>query len=480
LRGSFAAGRIAALVAIAAAAALALALAGSDEQYEVTAEFENASQLVPGNQVVVGGVAAGSVKEIELGDDGQALVTFSVDEQYAPLERGTTATVRSPSLSGVANRQVQLTLPPDSRAGARIPAGGTLSQAETVSEVDLDEVFNTLDERTVADFKRVVQGLELSLDGVGPQANRSFRYLNPFLSTSRGLFAELTRDERVLESLIVDSAKLSGALAERAPDLSALVSNLDSMMGAISARKLALAESVRRLPGFMREANTTFVNLRAALDDAAPLVEASKPAARELRRFLPLLRAAAADAVPTIRDLDALVRRRGSANDLVELTRDQVGLARRAVGQGSPDCGTEPSEHAAAADGDFRQGAFGESACALRDSNSTLAMFRPYAPELVGWFDDFSHPGTFDALGAVGRIGTSFNQFTASASGLPDLGAPVSPAELLDTGIVQTGLDDKCPGANERPLPAGLGQGGVPYDEGGAIDCDPGDVLEQP
>jgi len=87
------------------------------EDYEITAEFENAGQLVKGNEVVVGGAAAGSVKGIELGPESQALVTFSVDEEYAPLQRGTVATIRSPSLSQIAGRQVQLTLPVDSRGG---------------------------------------------------------------------------------------------------------------------------------------------------------------------------------------------------------------------------------------------------------------------------------------------------------------------------------------------------------------------------
>ena len=36
------------------------------------------------------------------------------------------------------------------------------------------------------------------------------------------------------------------------------------------------------------------------------------------------LREATADAVPTISDLDAIVSRPGSANDLIELTRSQV------------------------------------------------------------------------------------------------------------------------------------------------------------
>ncbi len=102
-----------------AVVAVVLLLSDGDKPYQVTGEFESASQLVPGNEVIVGGVAAGSVKEIELGEDGQALVTFTVDDAYAPLRRGTVATVRSYSLSGVANRQVQLTIPPSSEGERR-------------------------------------------------------------------------------------------------------------------------------------------------------------------------------------------------------------------------------------------------------------------------------------------------------------------------------------------------------------------------
>jgi phospholipid/cholesterol/gamma-HCH transport system substrate-binding protein len=482
MRGSTALSRIAALVALGVAiVAIVLLLSGGGDEYEITAEFENASQLVPGNEVVVGGVRAGSVKTIELGPDGQAQVTFSVDEDYAPLERGTTATVRSYSLSGIANRQIQLTLPADGQGGEEIKDGGTLSQSETVSEVDLDEVFNTLDPKTVEDFKHVIQGFEISYDGVGPQANRGFKYLNPFLSTSRGLLGELAYDRRALSNLIVDTSQLSGALASRAPEVSALVGNLDRMMGAIGSQKEALAEAVSKLPAFMREANTTFVNLRAALDDVDPLISASKPVAKELRPFMATLRAASADAVPTIRDLDAILARPGSDNDLVEITNDQVGLAKRAVGSGAPDCGSDPTtDFAAAQDDDFSQGAFGESACALRNSNPTLAQFRAYSPELVGWFDDFSHPAAFDAEGGLGRIGTSFNQFTVSAGGLPNLGLPVSPSDLLGGGVVQTNLDSRCPGTNDRPLPAGLGEGGVPFTDSGTVVCDPTHTLRQP
>ena len=337
MRASSIIGRVAALVALVVAVLAVVLLLGGGDDYTVTAEFENAGQLVKGNQVVVGGSAVGTVNEIELGDDGQALVTFSVNDDYAPLQRGTVATIRSPSLSQIAGRQVQLTLPPSSEKRDPIEDGGTLTQSETVSAVDLDQLFNTLSPKTINDFKHVIKGLATSYEGVGPQANKGLHYLNPFLSTSRQVFAELNSYQAAFENLIVDTSQLSGALAERAPDISALVANLNRMMNAIGDRKERLAEAVSLLPNFLRESNTTFVNLRAALDDLDPLVDASKPVAIRLRPFLATLRAASADAVPTIRDVSAILRRRGDANDLVELTRMQPALAKAAVGSGSPD-----------------------------------------------------------------------------------------------------------------------------------------------
>ena len=482
MRASSIIGRVAALVALVVAVLAVVLLLGGGDDYTVTAEFENAGQLVKGNQVVVGGSAVGTVNEIELGDDGQALVTFSVNDDYAPLQRGTVATIRSPSLSQIAGRQVQLTLPPSSEKRDPIEDGGTLTQSETVSAVDLDQLFNTLSPKTINDFKHVIKGLATSYEGVGPQANKGLHYLNPFLSTSRQVFAELNSDQAAFENLIVDTSQLSGALAERAPDISALVANLNRMMNAIGDRKERLAEAVSLLPNFLRESNTTFVNLRAALDDLDPLVDASKPVAIRLRPFLATLRAASADAVPTIRDLSAILHRRGDANDLVELTLMQPALAKAAVGSGSPDCGgdsTDLGDLASARDDNYTQGAFGEAVCALRNSAPQLSMFRAYTPELVGWFDDFGHSGFIDAIGGIGRIGTTLNPFSISLpGGTPNLLDPLTPDEQIAS--LDTGNTRRCPGGNEHPVnDIDSSDDSVPFTDGGALtgdgpgNCDP-------
>ena len=456
------------MVALGAAVlVIALVLLGGGDTYKVNAQFENASQLVKGNEVKVAGVGVGTIKNITLGDDGTALVEMEVSDEYAPIHEGTVATIRSQSLSGIANRFVQLQMPEGDQEGPAIRDGGTLPLSSTVSEVDLDQLFNTLDDETVEHFQQVIKGFARANEDIGPKTNRGFRYLNPFLSTSRNVFAELTFDERRFERLIVDTAALSGAIAERAPDLEQFVTNTNQMMGAIAAENQNLADAIGELPNFMRTFNTTSVNLRATLDDVDPLVEASKPVAEKLLPFTRQLRGFATDAVPAINDLKNIVRRRGADNDLVELTRLQVPLGRIAAG---------PVDR----NGATRQGALPESANALVSSLPQLAFFRPYITQeaVSGWFDDFGHSGIFDANGGLGRISTTFNLFSLSppaapgADPVPDLTSPIldpTVAELEALGLEADNLR-RCPGSNERDP----GDGSTPFTDNGTLSCDPG------
>jgi phospholipid/cholesterol/gamma-HCH transport system substrate-binding protein len=457
-------GRVAAVLALLGAIVIVLLLVlTGGSSYTVTAEFQNASQLVTGNNVSVAGVPVGSVKDISLSDDGQALVKLEIsDGSYTPLPDGTHATVRSASLSGIANRYVDLALPshPD---GKTISSGGTIAPADTTSEVDLDQIFNTLDKPTVSHLQQVIQGFAQSYDGVGAKANRGFYYLNPFLSTSRRVFGELNSDQANLQGLIVDAAGLTSTLDAKSPEISSLVANLNGMLGTIGSQQQSLASAVGQLPDFMRQFNTTAVNLRAALDDVQPLINATRPVARKLQPFAKRLRGFARDSVPTVRNLSGIIKRKGAANDLIELTRLQDPLGEIGVGPVNRN-------------GASRPGALPASADALKNSLDQLSMLRAYSPELTGWFDDFGHSGFPDAFGGIGRISTTLNTFSVGppSSGIPCnqllsiLGGSCS---ALTGSDLMSGLGIKylarCPGSNERGLTD------EQLTQGGTVDCNP-------
>src|SRR4051794_30743568 len=109
--GTFTPARIFVLAAMIIAIGVAVLLMFSGGgAHSITAELQNAGQIVKGNQVKVGGTAVGSVKSVDVTSDGHGIVKFSVDNGYAPLRRGTKAIVKQTSLSGIANRFIDLEL----------------------------------------------------------------------------------------------------------------------------------------------------------------------------------------------------------------------------------------------------------------------------------------------------------------------------------------------------------------------------------
>ena len=436
--GAFTPARIAVLAALIIGLAVATFLMfRGGGSYSVDAEFIDAGQLVKGNQVKVGGTPVGSVKSVDVTSQGHAIVKFSVDDDYAPLRRGTKAIVKQTSLSGIANRYIDLELGP--QTGASIDDGGRLGPDETEAAVEIDQIFNLLNGKTRKSLKGVLKGSATMLRGRGRDIQRGTRYLNPALSTGSRLFGELTRDTPLLERFLVDSSRLVTALSARENDLAGVVSNLNTTTRALGNQKDALAESVDLLPPFMRRANTTFVNLRAALNDVDPLVTAAKPVARKLGPFLNEARGFASGARPTVRDLKVTLRRRGRRNDLTELMTTFPPLARLALDRRQVN-------------GAERRGAFPETADALKAAAPTIAISRPYTTDFVGWLDDFSDTGGYDALGGFSRAFISLNEILA--------GPGPKKAQYR-----------RCPGANELPAPDGSNV--LSAAEASQLQCDP-------
>ena len=408
----------------------AIILFAGDRGYKVTAEFINAGQLVKGNQVRIAGSSVGSVSDIDVSPDGRAEVTFSVDGDYAPLRRGTVAIIKQTSLSGIANKYIDLQLGPAS--GDEIDDGGRIEADHTETAVDLDQVFDLFNKETRTSLQDFIKGQADTLRGRGKELREGIHYLNPALSTGSRLFDELTKDDRLLERFLVDSATLVNTLASRREDLTGVVRNLNATFGALGSQSDALAESIERLPPFMRRANTTFVNLRAALDDVDPLVDASKPVARRLGPFLEQARVFAHDGKPTFQKLSQTIHRAGPHNDLIELIDSFPPLAKVAL--------------------DTRGGAFPETTKALQAARPTIAFGRPYTPEFVGWMDDFSTTGAYDALGDFSRAWINFS-------------------EILNGPGPKTKQFNRCPGANE--MPARDGSNVLSASEARALTCDP-------
>jgi phospholipid/cholesterol/gamma-HCH transport system substrate-binding protein len=434
-----------ALLLVVAVAAVLLLRGASDTEYVL--RFQNAGQLVDDDDVQIGGRRVGAVQDITLGDNNEAVVRISVDDEFAPLHEGTTAAIRLTSLSGIANRYVALSPGPNS--ARELEAGSTLTADRTTTPVDLDQLFSTFDPATRRNLQKVIRGSATASRGVGKEANEALRYLNPAVTSTSRLVGELAGDQRAFQDLLVETSRVVSALAERRGELSSAVGTSNEAFAAIAAEEEALRSGLDRLGPTLRRANSTFVNLRATLGDLDELTDVSLPATRELAPFLRELRPLVRDAGPTVSDLRRLVRSPGGGNDLTELLRQAPGLERTA------------------------RPALRNASAALERSTPVLDFIRPYTPDLVGWLRGFGQStANYDANGHYARVQPMFNAFLL---GEDNVLRPNTSGDRL--AGAQTGVLRRCPGAATPPA----ADGSNPWrDVEGDLDCDPADTVPGP
>lgn len=437
--------RIAVVAALAIAViVLAIIFFSGGGGYKYTFVFQNAGQLVPDNQVLVGGSAVGTVESIDLTNDNLAAVHVEVDQQ---LHEGTTAVIRATSLSGVANHYVSVSPGPNSSPA--LGEGAELGLSSTTTPVDIDQFFNTFPPSVRKGLQDFIRGNSEIYSGQGEAANESYKYFGPALNRVSAFAGELNADQHLFERFIVSSSKLSTAVAARGEQLSSAIANANTAFGAIASENVALDRSLRRLPPVLRQSNTTFVNLRAALDDLEPLVETAKPATKNLAPWLEELRPIFQKLLPFTHNLRLTVARPGKANDAAELLETLPAVQERA---------SKTFPHAEAAVAAFQP---------------NLNFIRAYTPDLFNAITKFgSIAGYYDGNGHYVRASTAAaNLFKYNAGTLE----PLPTAQQYEAFGSSAPVHRRCPGGATQAA----ADGSNPWVGGGSVnssECNPSDV----
>ena len=441
--------RIAVIAALAVAViVLAYVLFSGGGGHKYTLVFQNAGQLVPDNQVLVGGSPVGTVESIELSDDNLAEVHIEVEQE---LHEGTTATIRATSLSGVANHYVSISPGPNSNPA--LDEGSELGLASTTTPVDIDQFFNTFPNPVRKALGEFIRGNAAIYAGVGPQANDTYKYLAPALNGTRAFASELAADENLLARFVASSAKLSETVAGRGEQLSSAISNADTAFSAIADQNRAFDASLRRLPPVLRQSNTTFVNLRAALDDIEPLFVTAKPATKDLAPFLAELRPVFQKLVPVTHNLRLAVSRPGGGNDagdllaLLPTVEDRISKS------------------------------FPHSEAAIAAFQPNLNFIRAYTPDILNALGKVGQvSGYYDGNGHYVRVSPSAqNLFKLEGETLE----PIAKSEQFNAFGSSAPAKRRCPGGATQPA----ADGSNPWTSEAGVDsseCNPSDVPPGP
>jgi phospholipid/cholesterol/gamma-HCH transport system substrate-binding protein len=428
---------------IAAVIAVAVLMFGSGGGTEYTVHMQSGNQLVNGNEVKVGGLAVGKITSINLGDDNQAEVKITVNDEFSPLHQGTTATVRQNSLPSVANRYIVLSPGPNN--APEIPDGGQLTADDTTNVVDIDQLFNTFDAKTRKGLQQTLQGFASWYAGQSDNLATSYKYLGPSLRSVAELLKQISSDQEAFTSLIVNGAKTTSAVAARRDDLAQLVTNGNSFAQALSSENQSLDQALQAFPGALTEGSAAFKSLRQALVPLNQLNTASEKSTKTLPAFLSRLARLFRTMRQPFVDLRQIVNLKGPGNDAVDQMRQQpslTSLAKKSVAN---------------------------NVKALKSGQPVIEFLRPYAPDMASWIAHFAQvPAYYDANGHYARVLPIFSAFSFDQS--TNTVNALTPSERQSQ--VKKTPNRFCPGAGTQPAP----DGSNPFLDNGKLgfdDCDP-------
>jgi phospholipid/cholesterol/gamma-HCH transport system substrate-binding protein len=275
------------------------------EGYRITVQFPEATQLAQEADVRISGVRVGKVKTREPNEKtGLTDAVLEIDSRYAPVPRDTRAILRQKTLLG----ETYVELSPGNRSSGMLKDGGELPRGQVAETVELDEILRTFDPVTRQRFSTWFDQQGIAARGRAGQINDALANLTPFAEDTDDVLRVLRAQGTATRTLIRDTGEVFAALTERKGQLRDLIRNSNRTWEAIASRDAQLADTFRVFPTFLRETRATTRRVTSFADDANPLVDQLRPAAREISPTLIDLDRLAPDLRGFFKDLNPLVR----------------------------------------------------------------------------------------------------------------------------------------------------------------------------
>ena len=307
------------------------------EHYFVRAVFDNASTLVVGEDVKVAGVPVGVISDLDVTGDKKAAVTLRIDDtNFTPWKTDASCKVGSQGLIG--EKFVDCQPGTDSAQPlAEIENGDgegerLLPVENTSSPVDLDLIGDIMRLPYRQRFAILLNEFGTGLAGRGGDLNEVIHRANPALRETDEVLKILAGQNRTLARLADDSDRVLGPLARERESFADFIVQANRTGEAAAERRGDLAESIRLLPGFLRQLRPLMADLEDFTDQGTPLLtdlNAAAPALGRLIRAQGTLSDASRDAFPSLGD--ALERGRPALIEARPLIRDLGKFGRQAA-----------------------------------------------------------------------------------------------------------------------------------------------------
>jgi phospholipid/cholesterol/gamma-HCH transport system substrate-binding protein len=260
-------------------------------------QLSDAQAVEPGQgqTVRVAGIEVGRISRVKL-RNGIAVVDVELDHKYDKLIREDATALLRPK---TALKDMFIEVSPGT--GKVVPDGGSISAANTLPDVDPDEIFGALDADTRPYLRLLVSGLGEGLRGRGADLRETFRRLEPVHRDLARVSRATAARRKALRRLVHEYGLLVAELGKRPNDLRRLVSASRSVFDTLAGQEQNISTAVERLPGSLQATERAFAEVR----DFAPLLQSTLQSLREPIRQLPATNAAL---TPFLRDTTPVIR----------------------------------------------------------------------------------------------------------------------------------------------------------------------------
>jgi phospholipid/cholesterol/gamma-HCH transport system substrate-binding protein len=272
-----------------------------DKPFLVRAELPDAQAVQPGQgqTVRVAGVRVGDVGDVEL-EDGKAVVDLELDRRYRGLIRTGASALLRPK-TGTKDMFVEV----DPGEGRPLQDGGRIRIANTLPDIDPDEVLSALDSDTRDYLKLLISGAGKGLEGRGTDLRQTFERLGPLHRDLARVSEAVARRRHNLRRLVNRYGLLTAELGRKDKDITRLVKASSTVFHSFAAEDQNISGLVARLPGTLRQTQTTLGKVDTLAQRMRPAFESLRPPFRKLddanRAVQPFVREAAPEIQKQIR-----------------------------------------------------------------------------------------------------------------------------------------------------------------------------------
>ncbi|MBN1527633.1 MAG: MCE family protein [Thermoleophilaceae bacterium] len=258
--------------------------------YDLKANLPNASQLVEGFDVRIGGARVGQVSKIEpmRRPDGTtyAQITMKLDKEIEPLPADSTVLVRPRSALGLKYLQV---VPGSGQAG--FAAGATIPIRQARPEVvEIDDFFNMFDDRARQGSRNSLDGIGSGFAGRGRDLNTAINELRPLVTDLEPVAANLANEQTQLGRFFKALADTATEVAPVAEEQASMFVNLDTTFTALaSIARPFLQDSISEGPPSEEVAIREFPRQRPFLRNNAAFFAELRPGVATLPHSAPIL-----------------------------------------------------------------------------------------------------------------------------------------------------------------------------------------------